>query len=56
MAFGALDGTADQSAAPTADDVAAHAAAIEAAFDADRYRWMECIRSRILCISLREWE
>jgi hypothetical protein len=35
MSFGALDGTADQSAAPTADDVAAHAAAIEAAFDAD---------------------
>ena len=35
MSFGALDGTADQSAAPTADDVAAHATAIEAAFEAD---------------------
>jgi hypothetical protein len=35
MSFGALDGTADQSAAPTADDIAAHATAIEAAFDAD---------------------
>jgi len=35
MTFGSLDGSADLSAAPSADDVSLHASSIEAAFDAD---------------------